>query len=345
MQITDEERLKLQILLSLVNENSQPNTNALNEIARNIKLLNLNVKAFGYDLARRMAEALPVERDTALRHVGLMSKPTTQADIESDWVAHWCGQLHTPVLYHRKLWELAYVLQAIHEHGHLHAGARGLGFGCGVEPIPSYLASHDIAVTVTDLPPEDAYSRGWVETNQHAASLEQSYQPLMVGRDKFEALVDLRAVDMNAIPPDLAGYDFCWSVCALEHLGSIRQGLDFIENSLATLRPGGLAVHTTEFNIDADGPTIDNWPTVLFQRGHVEALAERLRGQGHMVAPLNFDLGDKPMDRFIDLPPWSHDTPAYLNQWLGYPAHLKVGADGFVCTCYGIIVTKAGSPA
>lgn len=147
---------------------------------------------------------------------------------------------------------------------------------------------------------------------------------------------------MNAIPADLSGYDFCWSVCAMEHLGSIEQGLAFVENSLAPLKPGGISVHTMEFNIDPDGPTVDNWPTVFFQRRHIETLAERLRAAGHIVAPLNFDAGDRPLDRFIDLPPWGDGTKAALAQALGQPLHLKVAADGFVVTCFGMIVTKGG---
>lgn len=327
--------------LSRVAANGVPNLSELNIAVRNISAANLNLKFFGYELGRKLAAALPPPVDTAARTVGLACKPSTQADMESDWVAHWCGQLLTPVLYHRKLWELAYVLQAIHDAGHMRAGAKGLGFGCGEEPIPSYLASHGVTVTVTDLEAAEAQAAGWARTNQHAASLDQAFQPRMIDRTDFDRLVDLRFVDMNAIPADLTGYDFCWSICAFEHLGSIEQGLAFVENSLATLRPGGLAVHTTEFNIDPSAPTIDHWPSVLFKREHFTALAERLWAKGHNVAPLDFDIGDKPMDRFIDLPPWGHDLPPELSKWHGTGEHLKVGVDGFISTCFGLIIHKA----
>lgn len=271
----------------------------------------------------------------------MQSKASTQTDIESEWSGHWAAQIKTPVVYHRKLWELAYVLQAIYEHGHLVPGARGLGFGCGREPIPSYLASNGVAVTVTDLPHEEARALGWVDSNQHLGSWEGVYFPHLVDRDVFDTLVTARFADMNAIPADLTGYDFCWSACAMEHLGSIRQGLNFIENSLATLRPGGLSVHTMEFNVESDGPTIDNWVTVLFQQKHLEQITKKLRALGHSVAELNFDPGDQPMDKFIDVPPWLHDLPQEYADRIGNPFHLKVGIDGFVATCFGIIVTKA----
>ncbi len=148
---------------------------------------------------------------------------------------------------------------------------------------------------------------------------------------------------MNMISPDLTGFDFCWSICAFEHLGSIAHGLDFVENSLATLRPGGIAIHTTEFNIEPDGPTIDNWVTVLFQRKHMIDLADRLRAKGHEVAPFDFDYGSKPLDYFIDIPPYHGQASDHLVAWLGQPGHLKMCIDGFVSTCIGMIITKANN--
>jgi len=329
------------LYLDKVDAQGRPNLTRLNMALADLDAAHLNLKFFGYELARSLAAALPPNRETAARHVGLKSSASTQIDMESDWVAHWCGQLNVPVVFHRKLWELSYVLQALYENGMMREGARGLGFGCGQEPIPSYLASHGVAVTITDLEPEDAAAAGWAQTNQHAASLDQAFQPTMLSRERFDELVDLRYVDMNAIPVDLTGYDFCWSICAFEHLGSIAKGLDFVENSLRTLRPGGVSVHTTEFNIAADGPTMDNWPTVLFQRGHFTEIAERLRAQGHEVAELDFDLGDKPMDRFIDIPPWQHGMPPEVAHWHGDSLHLKIGLSGFTSTCFGILVRKA----
>lgn len=335
------EKAKLKSMLSLVNKNAQPNMNALTDIVKNLTAAHLSIKLYGYDLARKLGEALPVPEFTAARHVGLGTSLSVQDDIESDWAAHWCAELKIPVVYHRKIWELVYILQAMFENGHLKPGSRALGFGCGEEPIPSYLASLGMQVTITDLEPARAQLAGWADTNQHAASLAQAYKPYLVPSDAFERLVDLQYVDMNDIPSTLKNYDVCWSVCALEHLGSIEQGLTFIEKSLETLRPGGLAVHTTEFNINPEGPTIDNWVTVLFQQKHIRELADRLRRQGHYVAELNFDLGKKVMDRFVDLPPFHHDMPAEIQEWVGEQYHLKVGFDGFVTTCIGIIVRKA----
>jgi len=331
----------LTALLAPVSARGEPNLNELRLIANAIDPLTFNIKQMGYRLARQLAEALPAPADTLARRQDLPNGLSTQAAIESDWVAHWCRELKIAVLYHRKVWELCFVLQTLFDAGMIAPGKRGLGFGCGEEPLPSYLAAHGVTITATDLPPENAQLKGWVESGQHATAPERMLMEHLVDRDVFERNVALRFVDMNAIPPDLTGYDFCWSICALEHLGSIANGLAFVENALACLRPGGVAVHTTEFAIDENGPTVDNWMTVAFQRKHMEALAERLRAQGHHVAPFDFDLGKGPLDSFIDLPPYHHQLSPALADLLGPPAHLKLSLDGMIVTCIGLAIRKA----
>lgn len=329
-------------LKSLVNEDSQPNVNALWEAIRNVDVLALNVKFFGYELARALAAALPVRTDLKASHVPLWSKPSTQADLESDWVAYWASQLKVPVIFHRKLWELCYAMQAFHNAGVLEEDKRGLGFGCGTEPLPSLMASRGVEVVVTDLDPSAQSAAGWAKTGQHAQALADAYKPYLVTKDVFDRKVSLEYVDMNAIPDHLRDFDFCWSICALEHLGSIDKGLNFVENSLDVLKPGGMAVHTTEFNFTRDDITHDNWNPVLFQRKHFEQLCDRLQKKGHQVASLDFNVGDKPLDKFIDIPPFPHDMNDYLREaWGGKDNnHIKVSVDGIPVTCFGIIVTK-----
>jgi SAM-dependent methyltransferase len=331
----------LALLLRPVDEYSHPNPDALWVILRDLENAKLTIKFFGYELGRALSEALPPRQGLVAKHVGLHSKPSTQADLESDWAAYWISEIKSAHIFHRKLWEFAYVLQAIFENGRLYAGARGLGFGCGAEPLPSYFASRGIDVTVTDLDPTNTAARGWIDTDQHT-SLDMVFQPHLVSREQFDRHVTLRYVDMNSIPTDLCDYDFCWSICALEHIGSIQKGLDFIESSLRTLRPGGIAIHTTEFNFLNDEQTIDDWPTVLFQKQHFRALTARLERQGHRVASLDFDFGDKPLDKFIDVPPYQYNwTDEQRENWRTDTYHLKVSIDGFACTCFGIIIQRS----
>jgi len=328
---------------SLVDSESHPNFNPLSFRLKDMENLALNIKFFGYELARRMAENLPVRDGLAFAPIDLRSKASTQIDLESDWVAYWCGELAIPVVFHRKLWELAYVLQTLRQSGALTENARGVGFGCGEEPIASYLASKGVQIVVTDLNPDDEVAKEWRDTAQHTTNRDRAFKPHLVDRETFDAKVSHRFVDMNDIPSDLADFDFCWSICSLEHLGTIEKGMNFVRNSLHSLKPGGVAVHTTEFNFLYEDQTIDNWPTVLPLRKHFLALAEALRNDGHTVAPLDFDIGRKPLDRFIDIPPYPHDPKGTIERFGAEQDsnHLKMSIDGFPSTCFGIIVTKA----
>lgn len=331
----------LRQLMGPILQNGQPNLSQLRLALRDMEALKLNVKMNGYTLARKLAEELPALPSGQPSEISLRSKPSTQEDLQSHWARHWLSQLGLQLVFHRKLWEYAYVLQSLWQTRQLFPGARGLGFGCGTEPIPSFLASRGIRSLVTDLAPEEQQDKGWAATNQHAYSADAVYCPWIVERPVFDAHVSFRFVDMRRIPADLRGFDFCWSICSLEHLGSIQQGLDFILRSLDTLKPGGVAVHTTEYNFLSDDQTVDNWPTVLFLRKHFDALADELASRGHVLAPLDFDVGSEPLDLFIDVPPYQGDWTAYQNRVWPAPAHLKLSIDGFASTCFGLTITKA----
>lgn len=325
--------------MKLINPDGTPNLSPDIAEQKDLLALRLNVKFFGYELAKQLARNLPVRQIAEAPITNLASKPSTQHDMESDWVAYWCKELGIPVVFHRKIWELTYVLQALAERNCLKPGARGLGFGCGQEPLPSYMAARQINIMATDLAPEKSAGLGWAETAQHASSLDTIFHPNLVSRSAFDHHVRHRFIDMNHIPADLTDYDFCWSICALEHLGSIEKGLAFIEKSLNALKPGGVAVHTTEFNCFNDAETIDNWPTVLFQRRHFTQIAERLTAKGHRVARLDFDVGNQPLDHFIDIPPFNYNwPPEMMKAWGDDNMHLKLNIDGFISTCFGLII-------
>lgn len=303
-----------------------------------------NIKTLGYQMALQLSPRL-LDIPRQLERQELKSKATRQADIESSWFAYWCSELKIRPVYHRKIWEYCYLLQTLNDRNLLVPGTSAIGFACGEEPIPSYLASLGVSVLATDLAPDQVVGKGWAETGQHSSSLDKLFYQHLVDRDNFERLVNLQYVDMNAIPDTLSNFDFCWSICSLEHLGSITKGLTFIENSLKVLRIGGTAIHTTEFNINNSGHTIDNYPTVLFQRRHFESVAQRLIAQGHYVAPLDFDCGQGPIDNFVDLPPFfGEHCPPELAASAQNPAtaHLKLSLDGYPCTCFGFTIVKGG---
>ena len=285
---------------------------------------------------------MPIRRDIAPRAIDLPCKPSTQLDLESDWVAYWASELNVPVVFHRKLWELAFVLQAIYENGHLHPGRPRTRVWMWPGTAAQLFRGARYGDHRTDLALEEMQANGWTSTGQHASTIDEAFKPDLVERDRFDRNVSLRYVDMNAIPDDLNEYDFAGQFAHSSILEQSPAAWHSSKIHLKTLRAGGLSVHTTEFNFMNEGETIDDWPTVLFQRKHFVELSEKLRMQGHDVAPLDFDIGEKPLDKFIDIPPFIHDWNQEIRDiWGKRYEHLKVSVDGFAVTCFGLIVRKA----
>src|SRR6516165_8317918 len=105
---------------------------------------------------------------------------------------------------------------------------------------------------------------------------------------------------MSDIPSDLDGVEVWWGCCALEHLGSLDAGIRFVERSLDTLRPGGWAVHTTEFNISSDAATVERGSTVLYRKCYLKRLIENLQNYGTQIALLDLIARRQILDGFVD---------------------------------------------
>ncbi len=258
-----------------------------------------------------------------------VSQLCTASQFQEPVFAEIAAAMCVPANAHRKTWEHCYIISVLATYGMIGMGRRALGFGCGRERIPALLASRGVEVLATDAPEGGtANDQGWRSTDQFAGNLADLFYPQIIHLDDFERLVGFEPVDMNAIPAALDGqFDCCWSSCALEHLGSLQHGLDFIENSLRSLKPGGIAVHTTEFNLSSDVDTVETPGLSLYRRQDLEKLAARLTAQGHEVLPLNLHPGYDPVDEHIDVPPY------------GLP-HLKVMVQKVAVTSVGIVVRK-----
>lgn len=256
-----------------------------------------------------------------------VSQLCTQGQILEPAYAYWCSALDIVPHAHRKHWEFAYIVAAMDAAGVLLPGCRALAFGVGTEHTPSYLASRGLTVVATDAPPDAIEGHGWESTNQHAHELSQVYYSKIVSQDLFNKFVSYRAVNMNNIPNDLRNFDVCWSSCCFEHLGSLKKGLDFVVNSLDTLKPGGIAIHTTEFNLSSNDDTLESPLLSIYRKCDIEGLLSRLVHAGHEVWPLNLHPGSGKVDEHIDLPPYA--LP-----------HLKLEIGKYVCTSLGLIIRK-----
>ncbi len=255
-----------------------------------------------------------------------MSQACSHSQIASKRFDWWCRQIRHERILHRKLWEWCYILQAIDQTGMATTGRRGLGFGVGIEPITGWLAAQGCEVVATDLPADRTEAHVWVETNQHATSLDRLDEHNLCDPATFRRLVQFRAVDMIAVPTDLDDFDFLWSSCALEHLGDLTAGTDFVHRSLDCLRPGGVAVHTTEFNVSSNKATVESGPTVAYRRRDLKRLVRELRADGHAITT-SFTLGATPEDRHVDHPPFPGP-------------HLQIQLEEHVITSFGLLITK-----
>jgi SAM-dependent methyltransferase len=183
--------------------------------------------------------------------------------------------------------------------------------GCDGDPLVAVLAAQGCDVLATD-PDVDRIAgdrlnrRGVCDT------------------DAFTRRVRVRGLDMRAVGGDLRDFDFVWSCGGPERLGTCTAALDAIAQSLRCLRPGGLAVHTTTFNLSSNEQTLESAGLCALRRQDVERLVDEASRNGHAVWPLNFNPGAAPADRFVDTPPYR-----------GEP-HLRVRHGRFAVTSLGI---------
>jgi len=234
---------------------------------------------------------------------------------------------------HRKVWEWCFILQALENHNLLRSGVSAVGFGVGTEPLVAALAARGVRVLATD---QDAEHAGeWGTTGQHATAVDSLRRPDLCDDAQFTRLVSFRPVDMRSIPADLGEFDVVWSSCCFEHLGSPDAGFDFVMESLAAARPGGVVVHTTELDCDSgskplleQGSVANGDYACFYRRKDVQRLVKRLRAAGHTVE-CNYHVGTHhPLEREIDEQPYKHDP------------HLRLRVADRVVTSFGLTVVK-----
>jgi 2-polyprenyl-3-methyl-5-hydroxy-6-metoxy-1,4-benzoquinol methylase len=256
------------------------------------------------------------------------SQLCTASQFYSSEYKRWTDEIAEPHRLHRKQWEFVYILSVLDRYDKLNQGVTGIGFGCGKEPIASVMVNHGCKILLSDLNLDDASQKGWVASDEHSHQLKDLHKEEVCEWNIFEENASFMTIDMNHIPSDLPKFDFIWSSCALEHLGSLRHGIDFILNSSTYLKPGGIAVHTTEYNLSSNDLTIEAENICVYRRKDIEELVEELSMKNLEISPVNFFCGDRVEDGFIDVPPYSSDI------------HLKLLLSGTVTTSIGLVIHK-----
>lgn len=240
-----------------------------------------------------------------------------------------CDLIKHHFMWHRKLWEWVFVIHRLLESGAVKSGNRGLVFGVGHERLPALFASMGATIVATDAPSEFAEKTGWIDSTEHASGLKDLRFTDIVDGVVFDANVSYQICDMNNIQPELAEFDFNWSSCCFEHLGTLEAGMQFVINAVEkTLKVGGVAVHTTEYNLSSNAETVESGITAIYRHRDLLELVQRLRDRGHIVKPFIVAPNSHYWDFHIDVPP-------YLEK-----PHLKLLLGKYVTTSAGIVVQR-----
>jgi len=233
----------------------------------------------------------------------------------------WTNEMGVSLTISRKTWERVFVLQSLYSRGCLGAGRRGLGFGVGADPMIPVMVKHGCELVATDY--GESEHEGW------GPGLDLDPKNI-AGHEAMSRQVTTLDVDMNDIPSDLRDFDFVYSCGSLEHIGGAANGLEFVENAMSCLRPGGFAVHTTELNLSGGTETLDVPNLSFYLPSSVDALLERLASAGHNVSPMNYYSGSRSEDLHLANRPYA-------------PPCLKILHSGFRVTSMGFVIQAAQS--
>lgn len=260
----------------------------------------------------------------------IVSRCCSQQDFYNSSFQRFVNEMKLNPLMHRKHWEWVYIVQVLEKYDVLQKGKSGIGFAVGLEPLPSFFANKQIKILATDLSVMRENANEWINTKQNAGgNLEKLYKENICRKSDFQEFVQYRDVDMNQLPDDLGTFDFCWSSCAIEHVGSLEQSKQFLKNMLNVLKPGGIGVHTTEFNLISNEDTLIDGNSVIYRKKDIEEIQNWFNNRGHKME-VSFTRGSEKGDLFVDIPPFNAE-----------PYHLNLQLDEYIVTSFAIIVQKA----
>lgn len=146
--------------------------------------------------------------------------------------------------FHRKQWEFAMIYHVLERAGKLHDAAIGLSMGGGRELVAYALARHVRQLVITDL--YDSTTPWDCARTDDPDEFIRRNKPFPVDDARLKALrMDMRNLQF----PD-ATFDFCYSTCAVEHIGERSDFLKHFNEVARVLKDDGLYVFTTEVGFD-----------------------------------------------------------------------------------------------
>lgn len=239
------------------------------------------------------------------------TRMSTFRDFRSEWFAKWKAILNLDDRIFRKYWEYAVVSETLEANGLLSESRSGVGFGVGSDSLTTMIADRVKHVFATDLLPKE-----WEHVHQQFGELSKHPK------------VTTGVVDMNWIQGKIEpeAFDFSYSVCSMDHCGTVWWTKRFLLNQLNCLKAGGIGVHTAEYTINL-GMTREG-TTVWLTSDDVVDICDLFEKLGHEAAPVDWFIGDSIEDHVIDSYPYNGRI------------HLKCEASGKWGTCIVFAVRK-----
>lgn len=148
---------------------------------------------------------------------------------------------------HRKVWEWVQGVAALARLDRLTPSAHALGVATGHEPVIYWLANRVAQVYATDL-----YS-GVFATNEASPDIlhdPDKYAPYTYPRERVHFL-PMSGTDICFGDETI---DFVFSFCSIEHFGSRANSRRSLQEMARVLRPGGVAVVSTEVLLNDVAP-------------------------------------------------------------------------------------------
>merc|ERR1711865_389393 len=242
-----------------------------------------------------------------------------------NWNHHW---------QHRKLWELAYVVHVVTTMGLCTSGKRGFVTAVGKEFLPQLFVTLGCDIVASDLP-DGQVASGWDAGGMHASNMKELYTPGYKGVtwEQFNEHVHFQPENINSLSREIQQqrFDFVWSTCSVEHVGSIEKGIAAVLNSVKLLKPGGVAIHTVEFNLWSEEQTTRTENESIWRKKDMERLIAAAQTAGYIVPTVSWGAGHGKFDRV----PNGQDKCAYVDH-----NHIKLGCFGEIKTSFAMVIQK-----
>jgi hypothetical protein len=87
-------------------------------------------------------------------------------------------------------------------------------------------------------------------------------------------------------------------------------------------------IQSTEYNLSSLNQTLETGGTVIYRRKDITEFLLDLINEGYEVSDLNLFSGLDPLDKHVDVPPYTSDP------------HLKLRIEKYDCTSLGLIIRK-----